>query len=172
MVHYWIFVTKPGNLKICLEECVFGVDKDKYGITALDLIRAGDLFFFYVRTSKGNELSACGRSFVGPFKVNGKPEEKPTHPAVKKWNPPDKYTIIIPFERASNQIIAVKVEKVIKNLYFITNKGKGGRGGWQDHVQFSIISIIEDDYNTLLNAKAKNLNNKCMKSISKVMGSC
>jgi len=60
------------------------------------------------------------------------------------------FTVIIEFDKAPNNPVgAVNVDHVFNDLLFITNKAKAGGGGWQDHVQFSIISIREEDYELL-----------------------
>jgi len=60
------------------------------------------------------------------------------------------FTVITEFVEAPNDPIgAVNVDHVFNDLLFITNKAKAGGGGWQDHVQFSIISIREEDYELL-----------------------
>ena len=51
-VRHWVFVTTPDNLVVCLKHGVFGVDPSKYGITTQSLVRADDLFFFYVRSQR------------------------------------------------------------------------------------------------------------------------
>ncbi|MFP3280576.1 MAG: hypothetical protein RXO76_05895 [Vulcanisaeta sp.] len=74
----------------------------------------------------------------------------PKHSAVSEWDPAGKFTVIIEFGKVPNDPIgAVNLDDVSNDLLFITNKAKTGRGGRQDHVQFSIISIREEDYELL-----------------------
>ena len=152
MVRHWVFVTTPDNLVVCLKHDVFGVDPSKYGITTQSLVRADDLFFFYVRSQRGKKTSlrGCGLTFIGPFIVKSQGSNNPNHPAVNQWTPQGKFTVIIEFNHIANEPVgAIHVDKVRNNLLFITNKARTGRGGWQDHMQFSIISTREEDYELL-----------------------
>ena len=60
----------------------------------------------------------------------------------------------------------VPVDKVLNNLLFITNKARTGRGGWQDHMQFSVISIREEDYEQLMSNR--NVNHPCINQLRKL----
>jgi hypothetical protein len=169
MVRHWVFVTTPDNLVVCLKHGVFGVDPSKYGITAQSLVRVDDLFFFYVRSQRGKKtsLQGCSLTFIGPFIVKSQGSNNPNHPAVNQWTPQGKFTVIIEFNHIANEPVgAIHVDKVRNNLLFITNKARTGRGGWQDHMQFSIISIREEDYELLRTNKQPN--HPCINQLRKL----
>ncbi|WP_238376244.1 hypothetical protein [Vulcanisaeta sp. EB80] len=85
----------------------------------------------------------------------------PKHSAVSEWDPAGKFTVIIEFGEVPNDPIgAVNVNDVSNDLLFITNKAKPGGGGRQDHVQFSIISIREEDYEQLMSNR--DVNHPCI----------
>lgn len=144
MPKHWIFVTSPQNYRVCVKYGAYGVD-ERYRVTAQEHLELGDLVFFYVTDEK---------VFKGPWRIKDKGKYQPDHPAVKEWKPPGKqsnikYVYIIPIEPL-DQIKECPLEKVFDKLLFITNKRRGKRGGYSDHFQFSIISIREEDYNTIL----------------------
>ena len=125
MVRHWVFVTTPDNLVVCLKHDVFGVDPSKYGITTQSLVRADDLFFFYVRSQRGKKTSlrGCGLTFIGPFIVKSQGSNNPNHPAVNQWTPQGKFTVIIEFNHIANEPVgAIHVYKVRNNLLFITKR--------------------------------------------------
>ncbi len=94
--------------------------------------------------------------FTGPWKITKEPFYDPKHPAVKEWNPPDTYVFIIPIELIDNEFVC-SLQDIFDKLLFLTNRKRKGRGGgYSDHFQFSIISIREEDYDTIL----ENANNK------------
>ncbi len=171
---HWVFTTSPQNLITCLRYCVFGVDDEKYGITAGgDLVKPGDLMIFYVRSLRVRIVNApnkCQRVFLGPYRVRSSGLLRPDHPAVNEWNPKNKFNILIGIEKLNDIYIgAVGIDLVLNNPYFITNKARSGRGGWQDHMQFSIISIREEDYRAIIN----HLDPKhppCIKQLKELMG--
>jgi len=135
----WIFVTSPENFEVCCRYNVFGVD-ERYEVTATKNISEGDEVFFYI-TRK--------RVFKGPWKVKKKGEYQYNHPAVIEWKPPNKYFIVIELERSSQLISIPLTDELRDKLLFITNKKKGS-GGYSDSFQFSIISIRDEDYKTIL----------------------
>ncbi|MGC8607491.1 MAG: hypothetical protein ACP5L5_08035 [Vulcanisaeta sp.] len=169
---HWVFTTNPQNLVICLKYCAFGVDNEKYGITAREFVKPGDFIIFYVRslrTSIVNAPSKCQRVFLGPYRVRSSGLLNPNHPALMSWNPKNKFNVIIEIEKLNDfHIGAVDINLVLNNLYFITNKARSGRGGWQDHMQFSIISIREEDYVTIINHL--NPGHPCIKQLREFMG--
>jgi hypothetical protein len=168
-VRHWVFVTTPDNLVVCLKHGVFGVDPSKYGIAAQSLVRVDDLFFFYVRSQRGQKTSLqdCGLTFIGPFIVKSQGSNNPNHPAVNQWTPQGKFTVIIEFKYVTNEPVGVvPVDKVLNNLLFITNKARTGRGGWQDHMQFSIISIREEDYEQLMSNR--DVKHPCINQLRKL----
>ncbi|MGC8543521.1 MAG: EVE domain-containing protein [Vulcanisaeta sp.] len=171
-VRHWVFTTSPQNLVTCLRHCVFGVDNAKYGITATRLVRPGDLVLFYVRSlRKGGTPGApskCQRVFLGPYRVKNSGALNPNHPAVNQWSPPGQYQVLIEIEKTTDKIGAVDVNALLNVLYFITNKARSGRGGWQDHMQFSIISIRGEDYNTII--KNLNPNHPCTDQLRRLLG--
>ena len=88
--------------------------------------------------------------FTGPWKITKKPFYDPKHPAVKEWNPPDTYVFIIPIEIINKEFVC-SLQDIFDKLLFLTNRKRKGRGGgYSDHFQFSIISIREEDYDTIL----------------------
>lgn len=144
----WIFVTSPKNAEVCFKYRVYGVSEDKYGYTALNHVKKGDLVFFYV--------TRC-RVFIGPWRVVDTPRIRPEHPAVREWRVHSKeragYSVIVELDRCDSVVLTLG-DTVLRELLFVTNK-KGldsgdVRGGWTDHFQFSIISIRDEDYETLV----------------------
>lgn len=63
------------------------------------------------------------------------------------------YDVIVELE-TEEQIYFVESKNVLDKLLFITNRqglrGGNARGGWTDHFQFSIISIRDEDFITLI----------------------
>ena len=114
----------------------YGVS-ERYELTATRHLNEGDEALFYI-TKLG--------MFCGPWEVNGRGERKPDHPAVKEWRPAGAFDIIIPLRRKAD-LGACSIQEVFDRLYFITNRRE-----WTDHLQFSIISIRDEDYNTIKGA--------------------
>ncbi|MEM4914304.1 MAG: EVE domain-containing protein [Desulfurococcaceae archaeon] len=145
MVKHWIFVTSPENYKVCEKYGVFGVD-ERYRTTCSQHVSAGDMVFFYITSPK--------RVFIGPWVVKSPCKHNPNHVAVKEWKSPErrqvKYVYIIDIEKYG-EIGECRLNKVIKDLLFITNKRLEPSGGYTDHFQFSIISIRVEDFCRLLN---------------------
>ena len=172
IIMHWIFTTSPQNLVTCLRYCVFGVDNEKYGITAKNLVKPGDLLIFYVKSLGSgitNAPSKCQRVFLGPYRVRSGGSENPNHPAVSEWDPRNRYGIIIEIEKPNDiNIGAVSINPILNDLYFITNKARSGHGGWQDHVQFSIISIREEDYETI--TRHLDTGHPCIKQLRTLIG--
>jgi hypothetical protein len=193
---HWIFVTYPRNLLICLRHMVFGVDYSKYGYTAENLIKPGDLMIFYVGRPpkmRGRRRAAkicidtpntpispqecldnattilelcCGGLplLLGPYMITNSGHLNPQHPAVNRWVPV-KFDTIIEFKSLGD--VGARVfkddEQLLNKLLFITNKARTGGGGWQDHLQFSIVSIREEDYNTIISELR--VNTRCIETI-------
>ena len=155
---HWIFSSSLSNYKICLKYKVYGVD-ERYRITAQNHLSPGDLVFFYIKKTDQGKQVLKEPIFTGPWKIKSPATYNPNHPAVKEWNPPNTYLYIIPIEPL-NEINVCELSKVFNKLLFITNRKKSS-GGYSDHFQFSIISIREEDYNTILNCitKRTKLNN-------------
>jgi len=107
------------------------------------------LFFFYVRSARTG-ASKCELGFIGPYMVMGHYVSSPNNSTVNARKPSGKFAVIIGFKNGNHSVGFVPMDSAFNALSFITNKARTGRGGWQDHVQFSIISIREEDYNTLL----------------------
>ncbi|GAB6947746.1 hypothetical protein JCM16161A_18760 [Vulcanisaeta sp. JCM 16161] len=150
---------------------MFGVDNEKYGITTRKLVKPGDFVIFYVRslrTSIVNTPSKCQRVFLGPYRVRSSGILSPNHPAVNEWNSKNKFNVVMEIGKGSDVIGAVDVNELLNDLLFITNKARTGRGGWQDHMQFSIISIREEDYGTIINHL--NPRHPCIKQLRELMG--
>ncbi len=139
MVKHWIFVTKPKKYGVCSKYKVFGVD-ERYSITVLNHLEPGDLVFFYINKY---------RIFEGPWKIVEMGIYDPLHKAVKEWEPQNKYVYLIRLDYALDKIITCPLERVFDKLLFLTNR-KRGKGGYSGHFQFSIISIREEDYKTIL----------------------
>ena len=138
---HWIFSTSLSNYKICEKYNVFGVD-ERYRITAQNHINPGDLMFFYVKKSEQKKQVLKESIFIGPWRIRRAGTYDPNHPAVKEWSPPDTYVYIISIE---------PIKLKVNELLFLTNRKRKGRGGgYSDHFQFSVISIREEDYNTIL----------------------
>jgi hypothetical protein len=187
---HWIFVTYPRNLLICLRHMVFGVNYDKYGYTAEKLIKPGDLMIFYVgrpprmgRRRRAAPIQVCldiadtildlycgGLPLLlGPYIIISSGHRNPQHPAVREWASTKgaKFDTIIEFKSLENEDVGVRVrvfdQRLLNKLLFITNKARTGGGGWQDHLQFSIVSIREEDYNTIISELR--VNTRCIETI-------
>ncbi len=112
-------------------------------------------------------MQGCSLTFIGPFIVKSQGSNNPNHPAVNQWTPQGKFTVIIEFNHIANEPVgAIHVYKVRNNLLFITNKARTGRGGWQDHMQFSIISIREEDYEQLMSNR--DIKHPCINQLRKL----
>ncbi len=63
---------------------MFGVDDEKYGITARNPpVKPSDLVIFYVRSLMVRIVNApnkCQRVFLGPYRVKGSDLLSPNHP--------------------------------------------------------------------------------------------
>jgi len=142
----WIFVTSPRNFEICKKYSVYGVS-ERYEETATKHIDKGDQVFFYIKKRK---------RFNGPWEIASKGKWDESHPAVSEWEGQEKYVIIIPLKPNEN-IGECNLDSVFSKLYFITNRRKCGKGGYSDHFQFSIISIRDEDFNTILRETIKTI---------------
>lgn len=147
-VKHWVFITSPENYRICEKFNVFGVD-ERYMVTCLHHISPGDLAFFYVT---GEQV------FKGPWKVSRGCTHDPNHPAVSEWRKGRQdrnYEYVIPLERCAD-FGTCDLWLVFDRLLFITNRlKKKGRVKWSDQFQFSIISIREEDFHTLLECASR-----------------
>ncbi len=188
-VRHWIFVTSPRNLLICLKHMVYGVNYNKYGFTAENLVKPGDLMIFYVRRSPSRRRAAkmctdipirkcldeadtildlcCGGLplLLGPYMIISSGYRNPQHPAVNEWESPKPgmFDTIIEFKSLDNVGVRVFDQQLLNKLLFLTNKARTGKGGWQDHLQFSIVSIRDEDYDTII--RELKANTRCIDTI-------
>jgi len=132
-------VTSPENYNICFKYRVYGVD-ERYKVTVEKHLEPGDMVIFYIKEKK---------VFRGPWRVVNKGTYNPKHEAVNKWKPSGKFIYVIPIEPANN-LGECSLTNIFNDLLFLTNRKKG-KGGYSDHFQFSIISIREEDFNTIIN---------------------
>jgi hypothetical protein len=113
--------------------------------------------------------------FLGPYIIISSGHRNPQHPAVREWASTKgaEFDTIIKFKSLEDEGVGVRVrdfdqrlpnnQQLLNNLLFITNKARTGGGGWQDHLQFSIVSIREEDYNTIISELR--VNTRCIETI-------
>lgn len=107
--------------------------------------------------------------FLGPYMIISSGHRNPQHPAVREWASTRgaEFDTIIEFKSLEDEGVGVRVrvfdQQLLNNLLFITNKARTGGGGWQDHLQFSIVSIREEDYNTIISELR--VNTMCIEAI-------
>jgi hypothetical protein len=113
--------------------------------------------------------------FLGPYIIISSGHRNPQHPAVREWASTRgaEFDTIIEFKSLEDEGVGVRVrdfdqrlpnnQQLLNNLLFITNKARTGGGGWQDHLQFSIVSIREEDYNTIISELR--VNTRCIETI-------
>ena len=159
-MRYWCISTSPGNWEICRKNLVWGMDYGYY-VTLKKFIRAGDKAVVYA----GNGRFVAAIEFVGEcfyderdlgWTKNRKPYlcpyrikfriicESKQPPKIKSSIDPDK-------ENKNKARWNENGFNLIDDIVFITDKGRGLRGGarWNIFFQASIINISEEDFNTI-----------------------
>jgi len=134
-MRYWVCVTSPDNWKICRSELKWGVEEE-YLQTMKRLKKGEDMLIFYV---------SGDQEFKGVFNVA---ERGYYYDATPNWK--DKRGRLFPHRIKIEPIFeaSVSIGACFNDLLFITNRKKGS-GGWSDHFQFSMISIRQEDYETI-----------------------
>lgn len=124
-------MTRPEHWKEVRSRKIWGVD-NRYKLTIRRLKPKVDLLIFYV-----TDIMA----FMGVYDV----VSEPYYDEIPIWSGG-----IYPHRIKINPLLekSISIKELFDELLFITNRKKG-RGGWSDHLQFSMVSICDEDYKTI-----------------------
>jgi len=151
-MRYWCISTSAKNWEICKKYGIWGMDA-RYFVTLKKFLKAGDKAVVYTHGGKFVAvIEFIGKYFYSEEDLGWtKGRNKYLFPYRIKFkiiheskNPP---RISFSTEENDNRAKWIK-PNLIDDIVFIADKGKT----WNQYLQVSIISITEEDFNTICNA--------------------